>query len=154
MNGQEQRNGRLRLGAPGRATSDVAATTARRFLVVEDHVDLADATQLRLERRGHEVRAAYDGRAALKVVEAFRPDVVLLDLCLPDLSGYDLADKLLQHPNARHAKIIVVTAFDPMVDAARGRTRGFIAQMIKPFDLEAVFDLLAMELDGSVIEAP
>jgi CheY-like chemotaxis protein len=124
--------------------ADDRGSTARRILVVDDNPDTADMTQLLLQIRGHVVRAAYDGRSALEVVATFRPELVLLDIGLPGLDGYELAKKLRQVPNARDAVLVALTGWgEPAHWVARAHEDGFVAHLTKPFDLSAVLDLIA-----------
>jgi CheY-like chemotaxis protein len=122
-----------------------ARSPARRVLVVDDNQDSADMMQMALELRGHVVATAYDGRSALAVVEQFKPEVVLLDIGLPDLDGYELAERLGQHPNACNARLVAVTGWGEM-DHSRAGARGFTAHLVKPV---AASDVLAL-----VVSAP
>lgn len=119
-----------------------AASSARRVLVVDDNQDSADMMQMALELRGHVVLTAYDGRSALDVVEQFKPEVVLLDIGLPDFDGYELAERLGQHPNACHARLVAVTGWGEM-DHARPGARGFSAHLVKPVAASDVLELVA-----------
>ena len=125
------------------AGTEAQASTLRRVLVVDDHPDTADMTQLLLESRGHVVMTAYDGRSALDVVETFRPDVVLVDISLPDFDGYELATRLRQVPNAHHAALFAVTGWDDPAHRLRTHEHGFVAHLVKPFDLNLVLELIA-----------
>lgn len=119
-----------------------AGSTARRVLVVDDNQDSADMMQMALELRGHVVATAYDGQSALAMVEQFHPEVVLLDIGLPDLDGYELAERLGQHPNACKARLVAVTGWGEM-DHARAGAQGFAAHLVKPVDASDVLDLVA-----------
>lgn len=132
---------RPKAAAPSRATAESA--TSRRVLVVEDNADSADLMQMVLELRGHVAMAAYDGESALELVETFSPDVVLLDIGLPDIDGYELATRLRQRPNARHARLVAVTGWGQGVDHARSREHGFVAHLTKPVDAAVVLELIA-----------
>jgi len=80
---------------------------ARRVLIVDDCRDYTDSLQMLLELNECEVRSAYDGPAALEIAEVFRPDVVLLDLCLPHMSGYEIASALRRLAERQEAMRIV-----------------------------------------------
>jgi CheY-like chemotaxis protein len=107
----------------------------RSILVVEDYVDLADTTVQLLREEGHEVVAAYTGWSALKSIETFSPDVVLLDIDLPGLDGYGVADRLRRSPHTCHAQLVAVTGC-PGVTWARLHRHGFTAHVLKPYDLD------------------
>jgi CheY-like chemotaxis protein len=123
--------------------ADDPGSTARRVLVVDDNPDAADTTQLLLEIRGHVVMTAYDGRSALEVAVTFRPEVVLLDIGLPDLDGFELAKKLRQVPNARDAVLVALAGWDEPAYWVRAYEDGFAAHVTKPFDLNVVLDFIA-----------
>lgn len=86
-------------------------TAVQRILVVDDFLDLADTMRLLLAQHGHVAMMACDARAALEVVETFPPDVVLLDVGVRDEGGHGLVEKLRQHPNARHARLVAVSGW-------------------------------------------
>jgi CheY-like chemotaxis protein len=111
-------------------------------LVVEDNADSADLMRMILEMRGHVAMAVYDGQAALELIETFAPDVVLLDIGLPDIDGYELATRLRQRPNARHARLVAVTGWGQGVDHARSREHGFVAHLTKPVDAAVVLEII------------
>jgi two-component system, sensor histidine kinase len=119
-----------------------AGSSSRRVLVVDDNADSADMMQMALELRGHVVATAYDARSALDMVEQFRPEVVLLDIGLPDLDGYELAERLGQHPNACNAKLVAVTGWGEM-DRERAGAYGFSAHLVKPVAASDVLELVA-----------
>jgi len=141
--------GELPMGADaGTASNDHQASAPRRVLVVDDNVDAAEMTQMVLELKGHVVTTAMDARSALDVIESFCPEVVLLDIGLPDLDGYELAIRLRQHPNARHARFVAVTGWDQPSDLARSRAQGFVAHLAKPFAMDALLDVVAAQHDA------
>ena len=115
---------------------------ARRVLVVDDNPDSADIMQMTLELRGHVVQTAYDGRSALELAEQFRPEVVLLDIGLPDLDGYEVIDRMRQLPSARHAHLVAITGWGQPVDRARALAHGFADHLTKPVDPSVVLELV------------
>ncbi len=115
---------------------------AMRILVVDDNRDAADGMQVWLRQAGHEVRTAYDGGEALAVVEAFRPEVVLLDIGLPDMSGYEVARRLRSEDGIRDARLVAITGFGRPEDVALSREAGFDEHITKPADPEHVLRLL------------
>lgn len=113
-----------------------------RILIVEDQVDSAETLAVVLRLEGHEVRVAYDGESALDVAAAFTPDVALLDIGLPRLSGYALAERMRALPAAADAFLVAVTGFGEDHDRARALECGFDLHLTKPVDV----DVLRMEL--------
>jgi DNA-binding response OmpR family regulator len=109
--------------------------TARRILVVDDNPHGATALKIGLELLGHTVEIAHDGDSALAVAATFRPEVALVDLCLPGMNGYELGRKLRE----RHAlRLIAVTGYGDDDDIAHSRAAGFDDHIVKPFDLQVV----------------
>jgi len=125
-----------------RATSEEATAFARRILVVDDNIDAAMALDGLLRSLGHTTRVAHDGAAALSIAEQFKPEVVLLDIGLPGISGYEVARQL----RARHGpspKIIAVTGWGTENDRNHSREAGFDLHLVKPLDGAALQHLLA-----------
>lgn len=114
----------------------------RRVLVVDDYRDWLDVMRMGLELRGHVVATAYDGRSALAIAETFRPEVVLLDIGLPDFDGHDLALRLGQLPSAREARLVALTGWDGAACRARSQAQGFVAHLTKPVDMALILDII------------
>jgi CheY-like chemotaxis protein len=133
-------------GSDGEPTSDEPGPTdplpSRRVLVVEDNTDAATLLNVMLQQWGQETRVVHDGPAALDVAKDFRPHVVLLDLGLPKLHGYEVARRLKQEPWGRKATVIAVTGWgldrDRMSEEA-----GIDHRLLKPVDPQALHALLA-----------
>jgi CheY-like chemotaxis protein len=119
------------------ASASAAGESAlrRRILVVDDNIDAAQTLQMLLELEGHEVRAAHDGIEALAAARDFAPELVLLDLGLPGLSGYEVAERLRSQPGPRPA-LVAVTGFGQEADRRRSRAAGFDRHFAKPVRLE------------------
>jgi CheY-like chemotaxis protein len=112
----------------------------RRILVVDDSQDSAESLALLLELHGHEVRTAFAGPAALETASAFCPDVVLLDIGLPGMDGYEVARRLrAEHGGCR---LIALTGYGRDDDRRRSREAGFDHHLVKPVDLEELTRLL------------
>ena len=105
-----------------------------RIVLADDNQDAADSLAVLLELTGHEVRVAYSGRDALAVAEAFRPDTVVLDIGMPDLSGYEVATELRQRPWAGKARLIALTGWGQESDRLRASKAGFDLLLVKPVD--------------------
>jgi two-component system CheB/CheR fusion protein len=121
----------------------------RRILVVEDSPDGADTLALLLRVNGHEVRTAVDGPTALEAVGAFQPEVILLDIGLPGMSGYEVAARLRQLPGMASALLIALTGYGQQRDRDRSREAGFDQHLTKPVDHQALLRLLRSPARGA-----
>jgi CheY-like chemotaxis protein len=121
-----------------------AKTTAarRRVLVVDDVADIASSLALALELAGHEVRQAGDARQALAVVDGFAPDVVILDIGLPDMDGYALARALRERPATADARLIAVSGYGQEDDRDKSAAAGIDYHLAKPADLKELLGLI------------
>ncbi len=112
-----------------------AADDAIRVLVVDDNVDAAEMLAEALRIQGHHVGVAHDGPAALALVEDFQPDLALLDIGLPVMDGFDLAQRLKRRLSAHPPKFIAVTGYGQPSDRVRTKQAGFDEHLVKPIDL-------------------
>ena len=119
-----------RLSVVPAAEPDVATL---RILVVDDHHDSADTLQMMLGVDGHAVEVAYEGGGVVAIVGRFHPDVIILDLDLPDVSGYEVARRVRAIPDA--AVLIALTGYGGERYRARAREAGFEHHLLKPIDL-------------------
>jgi PAS domain S-box-containing protein len=113
-----------------------------RILVVDDNEDSADSLGLLLKLLGNEVRIAHDGLAAVNMANEFEPRVVLLDIGLPTLNGFEAAEKIRQQPWAKQAVMIAVTGWGEAVDRQRSKKAGFDHHLVKPVDPDVLTRLL------------
>jgi signal transduction histidine kinase/ActR/RegA family two-component response regulator len=111
-------------------------------LVVEDNEDAAEGLAMVLRLWGHDVHVAYDAAAALEAAERHTPDVVLSDLGLPGMSGYELAQRLRQRPGFGRAVLIALSGYGRDEDKRRAVEAGFDHHLVKPPDLDALARLL------------
>jgi PAS domain S-box-containing protein len=118
---------------------------ARRILVVDDNADAAESLQRILEIYGHTVCSVADGYAALEALETFRPTVVLLDIGLPQLDGYEVARRIRAMPHGSNICLCAITGWGQAEDKRRAREAGFDEHMTKPVDLGALTALIARE---------
>ena len=117
-------------------------TPRRRVLVVDDNRDAAASQTAMLRLMGHEVESAPDGLVALETAAAFRPDVVLLDIGMPKLNGYEVCRRLRAQPWGAGLLIVAVTGWGQDSDKLRAREAGFDHHLTKPMDPTALYDLL------------
>ena len=112
-----------------------------RVLVVDDNADAADSLAMLLQVRGEEVRVAYDGEEALAAEDGFKPDVVLLDIGMPKLSGYEVARRIRDR-RGPGVLIVAITGWGQEEDRLRAREAGFDHHFTKPVDYAVLLDLI------------
>jgi PAS domain S-box-containing protein len=117
-------------------------TVRRRVLVADDNVDGAESLALLLRVEGHEVNVVHDGAAALAAVERLRPEVALLDIGMPGLSGYEVARRVRQSAIGRAVMLIAITGWGQDSDKARALAAGFDHHFTKPIEPERITALL------------
>jgi two-component system CheB/CheR fusion protein len=110
--------------------------------VVDDNVDAADSLALLLRAGGHEVQTAYDGPTALETAGAFHPEVVFLDIGLPEVDGYEVARRLRRQPGLEKSLLVAVTGYGQEEDRRRAAAAAFDAHLVKPADPTDLFSLL------------
>lgn len=140
--------------APGPETTEVFMTT---ILLVEDHEDVRDMLSRRLRRQGFDVSIAVDGRQALEACATERPDLVLLDMNLPEMDGWTVARQLKADPGSAEIPIIALTAYAAAADRARALQAGCDDYHPKPIDfsrlvsqIEAVLALVPRRMAASL----
>jgi DNA-binding response OmpR family regulator len=121
-----------------------SGASVRRVLVVDDNEDAADSLAMLLTVRGDEVRIAYDGAEAVAAETEFNPEVVLLDIGLPKLSGYDVA-RSIRSTRGDAVLIIAITGWGQEDDRRRAREAGFDHHFTKPVDFEVLLNLIDKE---------
>ncbi len=120
-----------------------AALSGSRILVVDDNKDSADSLGMLLRLKGNEIRTAHDGLEAVEIAEMFRPELVLLDIGLPKLNGYDVARRIRQQPWGRNVILVALTGWGQDEDRRRSQEAGFNFHVVKPVELAALEELLA-----------
>ena len=109
-------------------------TGARTVLIVDDYLDALDVWAIYLGTEGFRVLTASTGRQALSTASAERPDLIVLDLDLPDLSGFEVARELRSRPATRDIPLIAATGYSHAVQQDQARESGFDAVLVKPCD--------------------
>jgi two-component system OmpR family response regulator len=115
---------------------------------VDDNHDLVQMLELAVQAMGHEVRTAFDGHSAISAALSYRPDVILLDLGLPVISGLDVARELRRHPEMAKMRLIALTGWGQEEDHRHTSEAGFDHHLTKPTDpedLETLLSTLASE---------
>ena len=125
------------------ALADHERGAALSILVVDDNNDAADLLALALGALGHTVRVAYDGPSALRALTDFAPEVAFLDIGLPIMDGYELAQLLQQNPKLRQTHLVAVTGYGQEADRQRSREAGFEVHLVKPIDMAALKTMVA-----------
>lgn len=114
-----------------------------RVLVVDDDSDVRESTALLLELNGYEVKMADSGEAAIKLIETFHPDVVLLDIGMPGEDGYQVAQRIRRLPNESGLLLIALSGYGQAKDLARSQEAGFNHHLVKPLNFTMLSDLLS-----------
>lgn len=114
-----------------------------RILIVDDNRDGADSLEMMLRILGNETRTAYDGQSGVEIAEEFRPDVVLLDIGLPRLNGYQACRYLREQPWGQTMILIAVTGWSQEEDRRRSEEAGFDHHLVKPVDSAALMKMLS-----------
>jgi DNA-binding response OmpR family regulator len=117
-----------------------------RILIVEDEADLAWVEQFNLEGEGYDVRVALEGRAAIAALDAFQPHVMILDLMLPLVNGWDVLAKANELPSGRRPRVIVVSAVAGARDQVRAEDMGVGSFLQKPFDMDDLVRMVGEKL--------
>ena len=117
--------------------------TSRRVLLVEDHPDAAESLQTFLEVLGHHVRVVGNGTAALDEARVNVPDLMLIDIGLPDIDGYEVARRMRQQPESKHAVLVALTGYGTFEDRQAALRAGFDDHLAKPVNPDALQDLVA-----------
>jgi CheY-like chemotaxis protein len=115
-----------------------------RLLIVDDNVDTATGLAAHLRETGtHEVRLAHSGQLGVTAAEEFAPDLVLLDIGLPDIDGYEVARRLRADERFKHVPLIALTGFCGDADRLRARLAGFDQYLVKPVPYGMLSEVLA-----------
>jgi two-component system, chemotaxis family, CheB/CheR fusion protein len=123
--------------------ASTAAAPRRRILVVDDNKDAADSLGMLLRILGNDVQIAYDGLQAVTLAAEFRPQLVLMDIGLPKLNGYEAARRIREQPGGRDVTLVALTGWGQDEDRRRSHEAGFDRHMTKPVESDVLEELLA-----------
>jgi CheY-like chemotaxis protein len=129
---------------------DFADMPPRRVLVVDDNVDAATSLSMMLKEKGHDVQAVHDATEALRVIERFSPEVALLDIELPEMSGYEVAKRIRSMNGGTNMVLIAITGRGQKEDKEKALDAGFDAHLTKPVDTSS---LAAVMINGRASRA-
>ncbi|HUG25701.1 ATP-binding protein [Piscinibacter sp.] len=138
----------------GGAAQSAPAPVSRRVLVVDDNVDGADLLGHLLRAAGHQVQVLNDPVSALQALDAFAPDVAVLDIGLPVMDGYELAARLRERLAGRPCRFIALTGYGQDADRGRSQHAGFEQHLVKPVDPDRVVEVVGLPasvLDGATM---
>lgn len=121
-----------------------------KILVADDSQDGADSLSFLLRAAGHDVSTAYDGRAAIQMAEQLRPDVMLLDIGMPEVSGYDVARAIRRESWGRSTRLIALTGWGQAEHRRRSLEVGFDDHLVKPVELDVLEDVLQMSTPAPI----
>jgi PAS domain S-box-containing protein len=127
----------------GEVMDDSGKSPSRRVLVVDDNQDSAMSMAMLLKMSGHETQMAHDGQKAIEVAETFRPEVVLLDIGLPKINGYEACRQIREQAWGRDMTLVAVTGWGQESDRKKSREAGFDHHMVKPVDFDSLTKVLA-----------
>ncbi|CAG9253971.1 response regulator [Paraburkholderia caribensis] len=140
----------LPLDAAPKAAKDILVESApsgadlpKRILIVDDNVDAAEALAILLTMQGHEVETRADGASGMAAVTTYRPDIILLDIGLPDMDGYEVARQLRESGASEGMTLIAVTGYGSPADRIRSAEAGFDHHLTKPVEADELIRLLA-----------
>ncbi len=115
----------------------------RRVLVVDDNIDGAESLAMVLQFSGHEVRCVHDGLSGLSAAEDFEPDLILLDIGLPGMDGFEVARQLRRRPRFKNVFLVALTGYGRDEDRRLAEEAGFDLHLVKPVDPDTLTRLLA-----------
>lgn len=120
----------------------------KRILIVDDEPNIVVSLEFLMKREGFEVAVAVDGEAALHAMEAVKPDLVLLDIMLPKMNGFEVCQTIRTRPEWQSVKIVMLTAKGRDTEVAKGTALGADAYMTKPFSTKDLIEQVRQLLEA------
>jgi CheY-like chemotaxis protein len=130
-------------GAPTPERKPGSSMSPQKILVVDDNHDTARSLSLLLQSNGHSVEVAHDGYAALETARSFEPDVILLDLGLPGIDGFKVAEQLRSEDRFQNTRLIALSGYGQAQDRQRSKEVGFDQHLVKPVDFASLAAAIA-----------
>jgi len=144
---------RMEKAAAGPAPLPAQAEAGRRRIIVaDDNADYAESTAIILRMEGHEVHTAYDGMQTVELADSLRPEVVLLDIGLPKLNGYEAARRIRAMDGMENALLVAISGWGQRRDRELAQAAGFDQHLVKPVDPDVLVQLIARR--GAAAQAP
>jgi DNA-binding response OmpR family regulator len=114
----------------------------KRVLLVDDEPNILLAIEFLLKKEGYTIKKAFDGQQALDVAASFRPDIIVLDVMMPELNGFEVAQRIRNMPDMEDVRIIFLTAKGTPNDKMKGYSSGGEVYLIKPFDNDELVSIV------------
>ncbi len=131
-----------------------AGIPSRRILIVDDNADAANSLSELLKMDGHETLPAFSAEEALSFADVFNPEIVLLDIGLPRMDGYEVAKRLRLSPLHSRTTLIALTGYGQQEDLDRAQAAGFDAHLVKPVDLACPHEIVVTVTSGTRRDRP
>lgn len=127
---------------------------SKKVLIVDDEVNIVISLEFLMEQAGYQVDVARTGDEALAKIGLFTPDLVLLDVMLPGMNGFDICQRIRQTPTWRHMKVVMLTAKGREVEITKGLALGADAYITKPFSTKALLAEVEKQLHQIQVSSP
>jgi DNA-binding response OmpR family regulator len=119
---------------------------SKTVLIADDEPNIVISLEFLLEQAGYQVMVAHDGQEALEAIQRKPPDLVLLDVMMPRLSGFDVCQKIRENPQWQHIRVVMLTAKGREVEISKGLALGANAYITKPFSTQALLAQVGAQL--------
>lgn len=126
-----------------------ASRPGRRLLIVDDNQDAAEMLSISLDMLGYHTAIAHDAHRAIAIAEEWHPDAAILDIGLPEINGYELAERLLSRVGPAKMVLIALTGYTQPSDRAKALESGFSEHLGKPIDMRRLFSMLERVLPAT-----
>ena len=121
----------------------------KKILIADDEVNIVISLEFLVEQAGYQLQSAHTGEDVLQKIASFQPDLILLDVMMPKINGFEVCRRVRQNPDWQHIKIIMLTAKGREVEVAKGLALGADAYIIKPFSTKELMAEIERILNGS-----